>query len=144
MKMRVKRKSRPQIERAVKTVVGTGDPSVIFVGSFNKQTVSGFSGIGTQYRDVQPSAAAPGTIVGAADLYVSDFGSHQVVGDRFMPAGSLYALDLEYWECCYLREIQEKELAKTGDSDRKQILTEVTLKAREPKSSAKVFTLTTS
>lgn len=64
------------IESDLKTTVQNmwddgGDCGVIFTGSFNKTKASAFSGIGTQYRDVQPSAMAPGTIVGAADLYVS-------------------------------------------------------------------------
>lgn len=64
------------IESDLKTTVQNmwsdgGDCGVIFTGAFNKTEASAFSGIGTQYRDVQPSAMAPGTIVGAADLYVS-------------------------------------------------------------------------
>ncbi len=51
-----------------------GDPTLVMCGSFNKRAASAFAGIGTQYRDVQSSPVAPGSIVGAADLYVSDFG----------------------------------------------------------------------
>jgi len=47
-----------------------GDPRVIMCGAFNKQTISGFSGIATNFKNV-PSGQA--TIVAAADLYVSDF-----------------------------------------------------------------------
>lgn len=137
--------SEADLKAAIKTAWDNGgDPSIVMVGSFNKQLASTFSGIGTQYRNVQPTATAPGTIVGAADLFISDFGSHEIVANRFQPAGNVHILDLEYWEVSYLREIGEKELAKTGDSERKQILTEFTLKALEPKSSAKVYTVTTS
>lgn len=121
-----------------------GDPTLIMVGSWNKKKASAFSGIGTQYRDVQPSPAAPGTIVGAADLYVSDFGTHQIVANRFQPTNVAYVLDLEYWSVAYLDGIQQNKLAKTGDSDRVQIITELTLVAQNPNSSAQVRTLTTS
>ena len=53
-------------------------------------------------------------------------------------------LDTEYWEVFYLRGIRSQQLAKTGDSDRRQMITEVTLEACQPKSSAKVYSLTTS
>lgn len=122
-----------------------GDPGVVMVGSFNKQVASGFSGIGTLYRDAQPNGSLrPGSIIGAADVYVSDFGQHQIVANRFQPAGSVYALDMEYWEVAYLRPIQQETLAKTGDSDRRMILAEYTLKALQPNASGKVYTTTTS
>jgi len=120
-----------------------GNPTVVMTGSFNKQVASAFSGIGSLYRDVQPSALMPGTIMGAADIYVSDFGQHQIVANRFMPANNVYALDMEYFEVAYLRPIQQEDLAKTGDSDRKLLIAEYTLCAKEPKSSGKIYTTTT-
>jgi len=121
-----------------------GNPTVVMTGSFNKQQASQFSGIGTQFRDVQPSEVMPGSIVGAADIYVSDFGQHQIVANRFMPSNNVYVLDMEYFEVAYLRPIQQEDLAKTGDSDRKLLIAEYTLCAKEPDSSAKIYTTTTS
>ena len=45
-----------------------GNPSVLMAGSFNKQTISGFSGIAANRFQVK--SAEPGTIIGAADIYV--------------------------------------------------------------------------
>lgn len=120
-----------------------GNPTVVMTGSFNKQQASQFAGIGTQFRDVQPSEVMPGSIVGAADIYVSDFGQHQIVANRFMPSNNVYVLDMEYFEVAYLRPIQQEDLAKTGDSDRKLLIAEYTLCAKEPDSSAKIYTTTT-
>ena len=122
-----------------------GDPGVVMLGSFNKQVASGFSGIGTLYRDAQPNGSLrPGSIIGAADVYVSDFGQHQIVANRFMPQGDVYALDMEYWKLAYLRPIQQEDLSKTGDSDRMMILAEYTLEACNPSASGKRYTVTTS
>ncbi len=121
-----------------------GDPGVVMVGAFNKMQASGFSGIGTQYRDVQPSAVAPGSIVGAADLYVSDFGTHQIVANRFQNANEVYVLDLEYWSVDFLYPFTQEPLAKTGLSDRVLISTQVTLAALNPNASGKVFNVTSS
>lgn len=119
-----------------------GDPTVVMCGSFNKRQISGFGGIATLYRDSQ--GMQPATILGAADAYVSDFGQHQIVANRFMPAANVYVLDMEYWEVPYLRPIQQEELAKTGDSDRRMLIAEYTLCAKNPSSSAKIYTTTTS
>lgn len=119
-----------------------GNPNVVMVGSFNKQLASAFAGIATQYRDNQQ--VGPATIIGSADIYVSDFGQHQIVANRFMPSNQVYVLDLEYWSVAYLRPIQTESLAKTGDSDRTMLLAEYTLVADSPSASAKVYAVTTS
>lgn len=122
-----------------------GSPGVVLVGSFNKQIASGFGGIATQYRAAQPSGAlAPGSIIAAADVYVSDFGTHQIVASRFMPTNQVYVLDLEYWKLAQLYPIREEELAKTGLSDRVMLSTEYTLEACAPDASGKVYAVTTS
>jgi hypothetical protein len=113
-----------------------GDASLVLVNASLKQAISGFTGIATQYRD-NPQVG-PGVIIGSADTYVSDFGTHYIVADRFMPANNVYCLDMDYWEVAYLRPMQTVELAKTGDAEKRLVLTEFTLKALNPDASAKV------
>ena len=115
-----------------------GDPTVILVGSTNKQKVSKYSGIATLYRDSQ--GIQPATIIGAADVYVSDFGQHQVVASRFTPATNNYVLDMEYICVSYLRPIQQETLSKNGDSDRRLILAEYCLTMKNPDASGKIYT----
>ena len=122
-----------------------GDPGVVMVGAFNKMQASGFAGIGTQFRPAQPNGEmSPGSIVGAADLYISDFGTHQIVANRFQNSAEVYVLDLENWSVDVLRPIQQMDLAKTGDSDRALLLVEYTLASLNQKASGKVFNVTTS
>lgn len=134
-------------ETNLKTVLAAcwddgGDPNVVMVGSFNKQFASGFTGIATQYRDNQQTG--PAVIIGSADVYVSDFGQVSIVANRFQPAGNVYVLDMEMWAISYLRPFQKVDLSKTGDSDRCMILAEWCLEARNPASSGKIATTTTS
>lgn len=119
-----------------------GDPTVVLMGSFNKKAASGFAGIATLYRDTNPNE--PATLIGSADVYVSDFGQHQLAASRFVPAGNVLVADMEYWSVDYLRPIQQETLSKTGDSDRRLILAEYTLCAKSPSSSGKVYTVTSS
>src|SRR5690606_30085990 len=58
-----------------------GDPGTILVGGSNKQRASAFAGIATQYRE--NSGRKHAVILGAADVYISDFGEHRIVPDRF-------------------------------------------------------------
>ena len=123
-------------ETILKTVVkevyeSGGDPSMLLVSPGQKQVVSGFSGIAAQ-RYMAP-ADAPTTIIGAADVYMSDFGTISVVPDRFMIASNsaddiALVLDPEFLEVNYLRPFTTNDLAVAGDQAAKQqIVTECTL-----------------
>ncbi len=120
-----------------------GDAQTIICGIFNKSRLSAFSGVATLYRDSQGDQ--PATIVGAADIYISDVGKHYAVADRFGPAGTVYALDLEYWKAAFVGGgINTVPLAKTGHSERVMVRAECTLESCAPTSSGKVETTTTS
>ena len=129
------------LKSAVKQAfVQGGNPTVLMVTPTQKQVVSGFAGIAAQ-RYEAPSNA-PTTIVGAADVYLSDFGTLSVVPNRFMTADSgdggevAFVLDPEYAAVAYLRPFQTNELAKTGDSEKTQLLVEYTLEVKNEKAHA--------
>jgi len=117
-----------------------GNPSVLMVTPTQKQVVSGFTGIAEQRY--QAPANKPSTIVGAADVYLSDFGTLSVVPNRFMTADAdddgevAFVLDPEYASIAYLRPFATNELAKTGDSEKTQLLVEYTLEVKNEKAHA--------
>lgn len=119
-----------------------GDPKIIMCGPFNKTVASTFSNIATLYKDVP--AGAKGTILGAADLYVSDFGEHKIIANRFQRDRTILVLDMEYLGVATLRDMVTYDLAKTGDADRSQLLVEYTLEVRNEKASGKITDATTS
>lgn len=119
-----------------------GDPKMIMVGPHNKGVASGFAGIATLYKDVPGKKQA--TIIGAADVYVSDFGEHMIVANRFSRDRTAFVLDMDYWKVATLRPIQQNPLAKTGDAEKRQMLVEYTLVAANPNSSGKIADLKTS
>jgi hypothetical protein len=116
-----------------------GDPTNIYVGAFNKQKFSGFTGRGTVMEEADEK-----TIHAAVDVYISDFGKLKVFPSRFSRTRDCLVLDPKMWALAYLRPLHSIALAKTGDSDRKQLLMEVTLEARNEKASGLVADLTTS
>jgi len=117
-----------------------GEPDTLLTGSFNRQIASSF-GAGTKVQKVEDS-----TLHTSFDVYESDFGSLKLIPDRFCVARDVYILDMEYWKVAYLpgRNMLTTPLAKTGDTDRTQILCEYTLEACNEKSSGIVRDLTTS
>jgi hypothetical protein len=106
-----------------------GSPTMLFVTPAQKVVASTFAGIATRFRDVPASQQAQ--IVGAADVYVSDFGVIQIVPDRFIPNADnddcAFLVDTEMASVSYLRPFQTSELAKVGDSEMTQLLVEYTL-----------------
>ena len=119
-----------------------GTPKLLMVGPFNKRTVSGFSGIAGIRFNVD--GAKPSAIIGAADIYVSDFGNVSIVPSRFQRERDAFVVDPEYAAVSYLRNFQTNELAKTGDSQKKMILVEYALKVRTEKAHGIIADLTTS
>lgn len=124
------------------TWLAGGDPKIIMVGPFNKARLSAFVGIATLYKEVP--GVQQGTIVGGADLYVSNFGEHTVVPNRFQRDRTIFVLDMDYWAVAYLRSFRQHELAKTGDSEKRQLLCEATLVARNDAASGKITDANTS
>lgn len=119
-----------------------GEPSILMVGPFNKTVVSGFAGIAAQ-RYMAPSDG-PTTIIGAADVYMSDFGTLQVVPNRFQRERDAFLLDPEYASVNYLRPVQTVDLAKTGDAEKKMLLVEAGLEVTSPDAHGMIADLTTS
>ena len=109
-----------------------GTPTMLLVTPAQKVVASTFTGIATRYRDVPANQQAQ--IIGAADVYVSDFGIIQIVPDRFIPNSdsddTAFLLDTEMAAVAYLRPFQTNELAKTGDADVTQLLVEYTLEVK--------------
>lgn len=136
--------NRALTESLIKTELAScwnegGDPEKIMVGSFNKQTVSGFTGNATRFK-----GAEDGSLQAAIDVYNSDFGELQIVPNRFQTAESTLILQLDMWAVAFLRPFQLWDLAKTGDTERKQLIVEYTLESRNEAASGAVFDCTTS
>lgn len=119
-----------------------GDLGVLMVGAFNKQAASAFAGIAGQRFNAQ--GAKPSTIIGAADIYVSDFGNLSVVPNRFMRTRDALFIDPAYAKIMFLRPIQAIDLAKTGDADKFVVITEWGVKVLNEKAHGIAADLTTS
>jgi hypothetical protein len=117
-----------------------GDVDTILCGPGIYNTISTFTGIATRFRNVESKSQAQ--IIGAADVYVSAFGSHKIVLSRYSASDTLFCLDMSTWAVGYLRPFQVVDIAKVGDSERKMLLAEYTLVARSPTGNTKATGVT--
>lgn len=120
-----------------------GDPTVLMVGKFNKGVISAFAGIAPLRRETG-SSMGQASILGAADVYISDWGELKVVPNRFSRDRTLLILDMDMWAFAYLRPFRVQPLSKTGDSERRQLIVEWSVEARNEVASGKVADITTS
>lgn len=114
-----------------------GDPTLIMVGPANKQVASGFTGGATKFDKAEDE-----TLYAAFDVYKSDFGTLKIVPNRFQRNRDAFVLDMDYWSVLYLRKPQTYPLAKTGDTEKNQLIAEWTLKSKQQKASGLVADLT--
>lgn len=118
-----------------------GVASMVVMSPSHKATFSAFTGIAQNRLDVK--GKNQGTIIGAADVYVSDFGALEIVPHYLMAgATDVHLLNTDYIDLAVLDGFKTEELAKTGDSDKIQIITDCGLAVRAPKAIAKISNLT--
>lgn len=105
-----------------------GSPSVVMVGPKSKRLASAFTGIRTASQDygMAPKSSGGLVILGAADLYLSDFGLLKIVPNRFSRERSALFIDPEYLSLHYLRPFRVMPIAKTGDAEKRQMVVEFT------------------
>lgn len=121
-----------------------GDPDCIMLNGTNKVRFSQFNGFAQRVK-----TADDRRLVATIDIYDSPFGELQVIPNRWLdatgtddqntaaPIGSkaVMAFQKDMWAVAYLRNFRLEDLAKTGDSEHKQLVVEATLEARNEASS---------
>lgn len=123
-------------EALVKNVLATAFAagskfSQAYMGATHKQQFSGFSGIADIRADAPGKKMA--TIIGGADVYVSDFGNITLIPHAYgLDRDCLFA-DPEMAAVGTLRPLFTQALAKTGDNERFQMIAEKTLVVKNEK-----------
>lgn len=106
-------------------------PDMVFVGSRLKRAISGFTGGNTKNVDAQSKK-----LISSVAVYEGDFGIQQIMIHRDVPNAvsgrSVVGINSMYHRLSYLRPTQVIDIAKIGDSDRKMLLTEMTIEHTGP------------
>jgi hypothetical protein len=111
-----------------------GMPDTIMLPPAAKQTFSAFTGNATRFDKSEDAK-----LYAAVDFYVSDFGTIEAVPNRFMAARDVFILQSDKFAIAYMRPFMTKELAATGDAEKRELIVEYTLECRAPKASGAVY-----
>jgi sugar lactone lactonase YvrE len=110
-----------------------------FVPATYKQKISTYTASSTRYVTTDDKK-----LVASIDVYDGDFHTVKIVPNRFINADSIFIVDAEYMACADLRPVTSYDLAKSGDSHRKEIVWETTLEVCNPDAHVHIWDLATS
>lgn len=102
--------------------------SQAYMGPTHKQQFSAFTGIADIRADAGGKKQA--TIIGAADVYVSDFGNLTLIPHAYGLTRDCLVIDPEMFAVATLRPLKTETLAKSGDSEKFIMTMEKTLVVR--------------
>lgn len=114
--------------------IAGGEPDTILLPPKAKQTFSTFTGNATRFDKSEDAK-----LYASVDVYVSDFGELTAVPSRFQDANDVFVLQSDKWAISYLRPFSTVEIAKTGDSEKREIIVEWTVEARAPKANGAIY-----
>ncbi|MFA6134724.1 MAG: DUF5309 family protein [Phycisphaerae bacterium] len=122
-----------------------GSPDMLVLSPTNKKNFSALAATetGVVANQINMTTPKPGTLVGTTSMYLTDFGTLEVVTDRFALDTDVYVLDSDYLAIGTLkgRNFMTQPLAKVGDAENFQLLVEWTLKVEAPKAHGAVYAL---
>jgi hypothetical protein len=113
-----------------------GNPTTMLVRGTDKQLASAFTGNSTRYEDSDSNK-----LRAAFDVYVTDFGALKIVPSRFIDAAA-YLIDPEHVSWKVLRPLFRKELATTGDAEKRMLIMEYGLQMDNKDAHAQIRDLT--
>lgn len=118
-----------------------GRPTKVFLSPFQMNLALGFVGNNNQRNTV-----AANRVSKTMDVYVTPWGTVEFMPVRpdLIRSRDLFIMEMDKWAVAVLRPTFKEGLAKSGDSTKEHIITELTLECRNEKASGGVFDLTTS
>lgn len=117
-----------------------GNPTLGILNAFQKRKFATFSGSSSKQIDGEKKK-----VINSVDIYIDPLGNEvRLVPCRQAQTDVIFFFDTEHVKFSVLRDFGTTELAKTGDSERKQILVEYTLEMGNEAAHAGVYDLTTS
>lgn len=117
-----------------------GKPTMLFLGPSQKTAFSAFTGIALNRVDNPKDTQV--TIVGGADVYLSNFGKLSVVPSTFQRNRTALLIDPKMVKKANLRKMFTEMLAKTGDSEKFHVIEEFTLEVTNEKAHGLIADLT--
>ena len=109
-----------------------GKPDVCYLSAFQMSKALGFTGNNNQRSTI---GAADGEVANLLNVYMTPWGNVEFMPTRENRSRDVFIMQNDMWEVAVLRPTKNTALAKTGDSTRRQVVTELTLVCRNEKAS---------
>ena len=107
--------------------VAGGKPDTVYLSAFQMNIALGFTGNNNQRSAVQ---AGDEKVIKSLAVYVTPWGSVEFLPSRENRSRDVFIMQDDMWEVATLRGTKNVALAKTGDNTTRQVVTELTLCAK--------------
>lgn len=121
--------------------VSGGRPDTVYLSAYQMNIALGFTGNNNQRSTIK---AEDEKVIKHMDVYVTSFGTVEFVPVRENRGRDVFIMQSDMWACGVLRGTKNEALAKTGDNEKRQVVTELTLICKNEKASGMVADLSTS
>lgn len=118
-----------------------GRPDTVYLSAFQMNKALGFTGNNNQRSNVQ---AGDEKVIKSLDVYITPWGTVEFTPTRENRGRDVFITQNDMWACGVLRPTKNTELAKTGDSTKRQVVTELTLISKNEAASGAIVDCTTS
>ena len=118
-----------------------GKPDSVYLSAFQMNLALGFTGNNNQRSNVQGSDER---VIKSLAVYVTPWGTVEFIPSRENRSRDVFIMQDDMWEVAVLRPTKNVELAKTGDSSKRQVVTELTLCAKNEAANGMIADCTTS
>lgn len=116
-----------------------GNPDTVYLSAFQMNKALAFTGMNNQRATIGASVGGTNAVVNAVDVYVTPWGTVSFTPSRHNRSRDVFICQDDMWSVAVLRNTKNIQLAKTGDSERRAIVTELTLVSNNEKASGGVF-----
>jgi hypothetical protein len=118
-----------------------GKPDTVYLSAFQMNKALGFTGNNNQRSYVQ---AGDERVIKSLAVYVTPWGTVEFMPSRENRSRDVFIMQDNMWEVAVLRPTKNVALAKTGDNTTRQVVTELTLCAKNEKANGMIADNTTS
>lgn len=118
-----------------------GKPDCVYLSAFQMNVALGFVGNNNQRSTV---TGDDGKVIKHMDVYVTPWGTVEFIPTRENRGRDVFIMQKDMWAAGVLRPTKNEELSKTGDNEKRQVVTELTLVCKNEAASGGIFDNTTS
>ena len=113
-----------------------GKPDSVYLSAFQMNIALGFTGNNNQRSNITAEAEK---VIKHMAVYVTPWGTVEFKPTRENRSRDVFIMQDDMWAVGILRPTRNTELAKTGDNEKRQVITELTLICKNEKASGGVF-----